>query len=573
VECLGQSVETIQVVAVDPARLPQAGGMLQITLDARVEAPEIRLAGRACAIETVDGPRITCRAQANQSATLMQPIQVRGTRDGTSIEGWADVPQDPPPFIEMIGDMHAPGGQSVTVVQLGNDGPDLFFTRGSTELPAGVGSHWAGDGPWRWRDVSEGGVVDALAPLFSITPVHLDDDERLDLLLNWGRGRSQNNELVRAFAGSTDFKTTLPVDLPALSPDENVRVLPTTWGGRTGILGVRSATDDLARSVFLLLDGEEQQPAPFTPSADWDAELIYDLAWVDANADGRADLFGCAENSTILRRTASGFEDDPGLLPIIFLYCRTMVTGDLNLDGHVDVVAIGQGTGQRPQNVFQGTRILLGGPDGFTQVERLAPPTACPAPVWVGSALPLGGGTPALVDADLDGDLDILMINPSKACPQAPVLYRNQMVPSGALDFVAEPLSMGWRHISIGAVVVYDLDDDGDSDVVFNGWGYAGRPGIWRNTAVESGATGRMLSVHVQAGGRPVYGAILTATFDDQVRGGISGHSAQHVSDAPVYLPLGDWQGAVALQVRWPDGTTSDHAVDSDLRSIVIEKP
>lgn len=153
------------------------------------------------------------------------------------------------------------------------------------------------------------------------------------------------------------------------------------------------------------------------------------------------------------------------------------------------------------------------------------------------------------------------------------MLYRNQMVPQGALEFLPEPIAESQRFESVNTVVVYDLDDDGDSDLVFNGWGYRGRAGIWRNTAVEGGAPGRILRVWPTRAGRPVYGAIITARFEMSMRIGISGHAAQNISDGPVRLSLGEWSGPVSLEVRWPNGLTTTHEAPADARRLVIEAP
>lgn len=93
-------------------------------------------------------------------------------------------------------------------------------------------------------------MVDGLNLVYSIIPMHLDDDAAVDLLLNWGRGRSQNNQLVRAFAGETGFKTTLPMTLDALSATDDVRLLPITWNERTAVVGVRGETADRDRRSF-----------------------------------------------------------------------------------------------------------------------------------------------------------------------------------------------------------------------------------------------------------------------------------------------------------------------------------
>lgn len=570
---------TLEIIATSPARLPRSGGTLTLVVDPPVTAPEVRVAGGPCVVSAVDDATIRCAVGPNRDGIVERPVYVRGqTADGPR-EGFGIVRQAVPPFVDMTAALRAPGGHSITVLQLEGAGPDLIFARASTELPAGLGSHWAWDGPWAWRDVSAGGLVDALPALVSITPVHLDADAARDLVVNWGRARVQNRQLLRALDGASGFRTTLPLDVPALGESDDVRVLPITWQRRTALLGVRGATAALERSVFLVDAGREVIPPPFEPPADWTADPAWDLALVDADHDGQVDVFGCADAPWLLRRDGDRFASAPAYLPPILLYCQAVATGDLDLDGRLDLVIGGPAQADRPQNNFQGLRILLGHPDGYALAPQLAPATPCPAPVWVGAAIPSGAGGVAILDADLDGDLDLLVVMPSKACPAAPQLYRNAVIPSGVFGFEPEALEMGWRHVSVGPVVVADLDADGDEDVVFNGWGTTGRAGIWRNTAVEGGAAGRSLEVRVEDAGRPVFGAIVEVDLADPVdfapphlRVAISGHTAVRISDGPVRLAIGEHPGPMTLRVRFPDGETRIEALPAGATAITVER-
>ena len=425
--------------------------------------------------------------------------------------------------------------------------------------------------------------MDGLASLVSITPVHLDDDAVRDLLVVWSVGDAQNGQIARGLDGATQFETSIPVDLPKLTPDDNVRVVPFTRGRQTAVLGTRTLTEPRSRSLFVALNGVEQLPSPFTLPETWSGVDIFDMALVDANGDDRADLVTCSDFPWLFEQTADGFVPAEPRLPSIFLYCRTLAVGDLDLDGRLDMIAVGTARGDRPANVFQGIRILRGTENGFENVPQLSPRTACAAPIWIGSSLPDGVGAATLLDADLDGDLDIFVPSPSSACPAPPLLYVNQMIETGTFDFVATTIPTDWTNAAASAVVADDVDADGDLDVIYAGWGFGIRGRVLRNTAVESGAVGRGLAVRVFDGGRPVFGAMLAADLDDatrpdfapgpdRLRVGITGHTAVAITDGPTVLPLGPAQGALSLRVTWPDGYRRIIEVAADQRVVDVDR-
>lgn len=592
-DCPEALAPALRITAMSPQPLPKAGGALTLTLDPPIDDPQVHVGGLPCPIDAIDGAQITCRATPNTTGDIDQPVRVDGRLDDRPVRALDTVRYRAPPFVDVsdAAGVDPPLGQSITVARLfgqddgqdGDHGRDLIFARGSVARQSGRGSQLTQSGPLRWTDISAGGVVDGLAALVSITPVHLDDDDVRDLIVVWGSGDAQNGQVARGLDGATQFETSIPVDLPKLTPGEGVRLLPITLGREAAVLGVRTDTDVLERSLFLAINGVERLPAPFTHPDTWTAESIVDLALIDANGDARPDLVTCAEVSGLFEQTADGFGPPTHPLPNIFLYCNSLAVGDLDLDGRLDLIALGTPRGNRPTNVFQGIRILRGTAAGFENVARLSPRTACDAPIWVGSALPEGVGAATVLDADLDGDLDIFVPSPSSACPGPPVLYINQVVETGTFDFIATSVPTDWTNPAATAVVADDLDGDGDLDLVYTGWGYGIRGRVLRNTAVESGATGRGLAVRVFDGGRRVFGAQLAADLDnptdpdfepgpDRLRVAMTGHTATAITDGPTLLPLGPQHGALALRVTWPDGYMRVVDVAADQRQIDVDR-
>ena len=98
-----------------------------------------------------------------------------------------------------------------------------------------------------------------------------------------------------------------------------------------------------------------------------------------------------------------------------------------------------------------------------------------------------------------------------------------------------------------------DLDDDGDIDIVVNN--VHDRPDVFRT---ESQTSHRWLTVRLvgTTSNRSAIGARVRVvagdlTLVDEVRGGGSYLSQ---NDLRVHVGLGDFKGAVRVDVRWPNG-------------------
>ena len=134
-----------------------------------------------------------------------------------------------------------------------------------------------------------------------------------------------------------------------------------------------------------------------------------------------------------------------------------VAVGDVNKDGHIDIVTSG----------VLGNRLHLN--DGNGMFSDVSDQT------FVGFSPESTGAL--LLDYDNDGDLDIFF-----AAVGNQTLLQNQLVPSGELHFLDYSSTAGVDHSAIGfSVAAADINNDGWTDIYVNSYNLYGRfmPNSW----------------------------------------------------------------------------------------------
>jgi hypothetical protein len=194
------------------------------------------------------------------------------------------------------------------------------------------------------------------------------------------------------------------------------------------------------------------------------------------------------------------------------------------------------------------------------------------APLFMDSADRFGLGHVALdrvgwatgfVDFDLDGRLDLFVLNgstiPEEERPAELVAMRSQLfwnagaergffeVGDAAGDFFAQ------RHVARGGAA-FDYDGDGDEDLLVSLHG--GGPRLLRNDTPTGGSV--RLRLRQEEGNRFAVGAHITAVAGGRTLLRVSDSQGSYLSQHAVGETLIGLGGADALEnvtVRWPDGT------------------
>jgi hypothetical protein len=139
---------------------------------------------------------------------------------------------------------------------------------------------------------------------------------------------------------------------------------------------------------------------------------------------------------------------------------------------------------------------------------------------------------------------------------QRKTFYRN--LRDGTFEEIAEQLGsvMMERRVSRGMAIV-DLDNDGRLDMVISD--LDGDPQILRN---EVPSPGSWLLVKLVGTGKltDAIGAVITLRIGDDIQTRLIRSGSSYISqeDKRVHFGLGETTKADSLEVRWPDGTTSE---------------
>jgi hypothetical protein len=184
------------------------------------------------------------------------------------------------------------------------------------------------------------------------------------------------------------------------------------------------------------------------------------------------------------------------------------------------------------------------------------------------SSIPYTGFGTAAFDVELDGDLDIFVVNgrvqeqgvlagsllqaPFDRLAEPNLFYLNDGI--GHFTLVEEPVASICQPLEISrGLAVGDIDADGDVDLVVSNIHSASR--LYRNDTPRNGAWLMVRAVDPRLN-RDAIGARVTVTCGDRrfSRTISRGFSYLSSSDARAHFGLGPARGIDAIDVRWPDG-------------------
>jgi ASPIC and UnbV/FG-GAP-like repeat len=311
-----------------------------------------------------------------------------------------------------------------------------------------------------------------------------------------------------------------------------------------------------------------------------DHELV-DMVWFDADGDGRIDLFTHEDSGYFLYRLVEGayvrqqvhvgpFHRTSvaglrGNTSDYWQFDGKLSTADLNADGRLDIFVASK----------RGNVLLINQSGGtFKPVS----------PVSIG--LPAQSVAASWVDYDNDGHMDLHVV------PEG--LFRQ--IPGG--QFVRTGL-LALPEAKYQAAIInwYDRDNDGALDVVialqenaalWRWWDKLHKSDdvkgkddrfdwkilAYRNLAKNS----NWLQLHlVGAAGNPegIGARVTLATPSGQQARQVGSHEGSYLSHGHyrLYFGLGDQQGPVSLEVRWPDGTLQTLKAVSVNQRLTIQHP
>ena len=301
------------------------------------------------------------------------------------------------------------------------------------------------------------------------------------------------------------------------------------------------------------------------------------IAWFDANDDGWLDLY-VANDST---PNFLYVNQKDGTFKEVAFPMGVAVSEDGAEQGSMGV-AVGDYDGSGRLSLFvtnfseEYNNLFQNSGSHFTDVSfrsKTAP-----------SSLPLVGWGTAFLDFDNDARVDIIAVNghvypqldkarlgASAGYRQRKLLYRNR----GDRTFEEIAAQYGpaltEERVSRG-LAIGDLDNDGRIDVVTND--LDGSPQLLHNELAGSG-NWLMVKVKGKAGNTNAIGALVTVQADTLVQKRLVQSGTSYISqdDMRQHFGLGNASQVNAIEVRWPDGTTTTRENLKANQLVTIEQP
>ena len=466
---------------------------------------------------------------------LVNPFDITFTTEGTPVVTDASAngvatrnPDGTVHFIHRFGELTAPGNESLKVdpVPTGiSRVDDEFFVTltGGCPYPDGVGAVVAIDG-----DRGERTVLDGLNMPIDVA---LADDGGLWVLefadfedgascfsgegyqAGTGRLSKLEGDRVEVIVDDLDFPGSLTP-----GPDGSVyvtevftgRVLQVFVGGSS----IEAESEHPVATPWRFIDVAEAQGLDFHHGAfrtglweDYTAMMGGGLCWLDADGDGRLDLYlvnshspeesehwdeqGGLPGNALYRNTGEGFEDfSEASRTDLTQRGMGCVAADFDSDGHTDIYVTEDGP----------NALLIN--DGSGVFTEVAATSGVEAPGWSTAAAVGDVNGDSLPDLFVGSyiDLDRKIANPSGAFPQDYLGLPNKLFlneGNGRFREVAREVGLVEEERTLGAVLS-DFDGDGDLDLYIANDGQPNR--LYENRQTDQPPGLRFVDVTFEAG-------------------------------------------------------------------------
>ncbi len=301
------------------------------------------------------------------------------------------------------------------------------------------------------------------------------------------------------------------------------------------------------------------------------------IAWFDSNADGWLDLFVANDsgpNLLYMNQKDGTFIEDAFPLGVAVSDdgseqgCMGVAVGDYKNEGRLSVFVT---------NFADEHNVLYKNAGDFFTDESFRS-------AGVAASLLLVGWGTTFFDYDNDGWLDLIAVNghvypqmahvkmgASASYKQRKLFYRNRL--DGTFEEIGEQFGEVFTDPRVSrGLVLGDLDNDGRLDLVINT--LDGTPQVLHN---QVSSPGHWLLVKLEGSGKmtDAIGAVIKVKTGEEVRTRLirSGTSYLSQEDMRQHFGLGTAKKVDAVEVLWPDGTTTvKKGVDAD-QLLVIRQP